>query len=128
MKFATIIAGASAHNLSQDLISAEEYAFMGYITKYGRSYATKSEYSFRLAQFTKRVAEHKRWNSTSGQTSSQGVNHLTDRTDAEIAKLNGYRRSNKYDGERVKKIQIKETDGPVDWREKGAVTQVKDQG
>ena len=128
MKFAAIIGAAAAHNLAETgLISEAEYEFMGYVTNYGRSYATKAEYNFRLAQFTKRTAEHKRWNAVEGQTSSQGVNHLTDRTDDEIALLNGYKQMPTKAEDRTKILEITAA-GPIDWRAKGAVTPVKNQG
>jgi C1A family cysteine protease len=128
VKFAALVGAAAAHNLADEgLISATEYEFMGFVSSYGRSYATKAEYNFRLAQFSKRVAEHKRWNAVEGQTSSQGVNHLTDRTDDEIKMLNGFKQM-----PTVAEKQIKENvylgAGPIDWRAKGGVTPVKNQG
>ena len=66
MKFALLASAVAAHNLTEGLMTAEEYEFMGFVSTYGRSYATKAEYNFRLAQYSKRVAEHKRWNSIPG--------------------------------------------------------------
>lgn len=66
MKFAILASAVAAFNLNDGLMTPEEYEFMGFVSKYGRSYATKAEYNFRLAQFNKRVAEHKRWNSIPG--------------------------------------------------------------
>ena len=88
MKFAVacLIAGASA-----EIISGEEYQFMSFISNYQRSYGTREEYKFRLQTFKARVAEHERFNAVPGQTSRQGVNFLTDRTDDEIAHLLGYK-------------------------------------
>jgi len=128
MKFAALIAAASAHNLTEGVMTATEYEFMGFVSSYGRSYATKAEYNFRLAQYTKRVAEHKRWNAQPGQTSSQGVNHLTDRTDDEIAMLNGFKQMPTVAEDRTKVLEVDASAGPIDWRTKGAVTPVKNQG
>jgi len=118
----------SAH----ELLSQTEYKFMSFITEHNRSYATKAEYDFRLNQFAIRVAEHERWNAIPGQTSTQGVNFLTDRTDDEIKFMNGFK--SEMTPETVKKIESTNAtfdvaaNAPIDWRTKGAVTPVKNQG
>jgi len=128
MKFAAMMGAASAH----ELLSATEYKFMSFITEHGRSYATKAEYDFRLNQFAVRVAEHERWNAIPGQTSEQGVNFLTDRTDDEIKYMNGYKRE--MTPKNVTKVESTdaafnvEANAAIDWRTKGAVTPVKNQG
>jgi len=128
MKFAALIAVTAAHNLADaGLISADEYEFMGFVSNHGRSYATKAEYNFRLAQFSKRVAEHKRWNA-SEQTSSQGINHLTDRTDDEIKMLNGFKQMSTVAERREVVLDVAAAATPIDWRTLGAVTPVKNQG
>ena len=122
MKFA-LIGAVAAHNL----VSDTEYKFMAYIGKHNKSYGTVAEYKFRLEQYSLRVAEHERHNSMPGQTSTQGENFLTDRTDAEIKMLLGFnkellgaqRNFTKFDDSNAT---------PIDWRTKGAVTPVKNQG
>ena len=55
---------------------------MKYITEYGKSYATKEEYKFRLAEFKKslkHIAEHDE--ATHGH--SVGINHMSDWTHEE---------------------------------------------
>ena len=49
MKFAvaTLIATASAY----ETVAPSEYAFMKYVSDFGKSYGTVAEYKFRLAQF-----------------------------------------------------------------------------
>jgi len=98
---------------------------MRFITEEGRSFGTTAEYQFRLAIFEKRVAEHEKWNAMPGQTSFQGINFLTDRTDAEIKKINGDR----DEGSDIEPTLHDESNSsPIDWRTKGAVTPVKNQG
>jgi len=128
MKYAALVAGTSAFALqSGDVISATEYKFMSFISSYNRSYGTVAEYKFRLEQFAKRVAEHERFNAVSGQTSTQGVNHLTDRTDAEIKMLNGFKEMPTKAENRTVSLEATAS-SPIDWRAKGAVTPVKNQG
>merc|ERR1719199_431165 len=130
MKFAVaaLLGATSAYGLnSGDVISGTEYKFMSFISENNRSYGTVAEYKFRLAQFEKRVAEHERWNAIEGQTSTQGVNHLTDRTDDEIKMLNGFKQMPTV----VEKNYVAydaSASAPIDWRAKGGVTPVKDQG
>jgi C1A family cysteine protease len=130
MKFAVaaLLGATSAFGLnSGDVISETEYKFMSFISEHQRSYGTVAEYKFRLAQFEKRVAEHERFNAIEGQTSTQGVNHLTDRTDDEIKMLNGFKEMPTKT--EMNYAAVNATDSsPIDWRAKGAVTPVKNQG
>lgn len=130
MKFAqaVLLGSVSAYGLnSTDEISATEYKFMGYLSQYNKSYGTVAEYKFRLAQFQKRVAEHERFNAIEGQTSTQGVNHLTDRTDDEIKLLNGFKEMPTKTEKNYVAFDASAS-APIDWRKKGGVTPVKDQG
>lgn len=126
MKFATL-ALAGAASARSFLMTETEYQFAEYVSDEGKSYGTTAEYNFRLAQFSKRVAEHKKWNAMPGQTSFQGINFLTDWTDAEIARLNGQR--DEIGEDKLEPTVFEESNSsPIDWRSKGAVTPVKDQG
>jgi len=70
MKFGALaLIGAVSAATMETLIPKVEYEFMGFITEHNRSYATTAEYKFRLAQFSKRAAEVKRWNAIPRQTS-----------------------------------------------------------
>lgn len=62
-----------------------------------------------------------------------GVNHLTDRTDAEFKKLLGYRKDIAYSTKRThthvhEKVDTSALPRSVDWRLSNVVTAVKDQG
>ena len=126
MKFAvaTLIATASAY----ETVAPSEYAFMKYVSDFGKSYGTVAEYKFRLAQFQERLAQHAEHNSQNGATSTQGVNFLSDRTDAEIKKMNGYKEMPTIAAAQPRYFPEVLLADSIDWRTKGAVTPVKDQG
>jgi C1A family cysteine protease len=101
---------------------------------FGKSYATRAEYEERLALFQvthELVEEH---NSQNDETYTLGINHLSDATEQERAKLLGRKnwpiRNDVIGGmfapkEHVSNITVADE---VDWRKKGGVTEVKDQG
>jgi C1A family cysteine protease len=124
-KFATLIGAVLAH----DLVDQTEYKFMSYIGQYNKSYGTVAEYQFRLAQYKIRVAEHARHNAEEGQTSTQGENFLTDRTDAEVKMMNGYKQNLQVEAKNYTMFDESAINAAgVDWRTQGAVTPVKNQG
>ena len=126
MKFA--IAALLANVSAVEMMTAEDYKFMDFVTKFGRSYATKAEFDFRADIFKVRLAQHAEHNSQPGQTSTMGVNFLTDRTDAEIKKLNGFKEMNATLPKNFVTLSEDGLADSLDWRTKGAVTPVKDQG
>jgi xylem cysteine proteinase len=125
MNFATV---ALAAPFITDIQSEHLPAFMDFLGNHGKTYATKAEFDFRFNLFEQRVVEHKRWNEMPGQTSTQGVNFLTDYTQDEIKNLNGFKESMVGRTKNYKQFEAVEASGPVDWRQKGAVTPVKNQG
>ena len=98
---------------------------MEFITKHGRSYATKAEFDFRSKIFKDTLAEIEALNAENG-SAKFAINFLADRTKDERKQLNGFKRKEVANRE----FQMFETStmaDQIDWRTKGAVTEVKNQ-
>jgi len=68
--------------------------FAAFIQQHGRTYHTSSEeYSTRFQHFKEQLAAVDAQNRNPGRSWTAAVNHLADRTPAELAVLRGYRRS-----------------------------------
>ena len=109
------------------LMAPEEYAFMSFITEFGRSYGTTAEYKFRLDVFANKLAFINKWNADETNTHKLGVNQFMDRTPEEMKKRLGKVESDKFQQNVILFDETNLADS-VDWREKGAVSFVKDQG
>jgi cathepsin L len=109
-------------------LTEDEAAFMGYITQFGKSYATKEEYAHRLTQFARNrhlVLEH----NANVTDFKLGFNMMSDWTEAEYKAILTHKPMPEAD-----KVygQIPESNEPVansiDWRSSGKVQKIKDQG
>jgi len=109
---------------ADDRLTGEDYKFMAYVSEYGKSYGTVAEFMFRKEQFTTRHNEIQAFNADSNNTHTVGHNQFSDATYAEMKKLNGY-----IHQETAKNVVVLEetNDATVDWRNKNAVTPVKNQ-
>ena len=90
-----LVSSASAAVLGSqaapELLTAADYKFFEYVSTYGRSYGTKAEFEFRKAIFAEKLAFIEAWNADETNTSTVGINKFTDRTDAEMSKIYGYK-------------------------------------
>ena len=105
-----------------------EHEFIKFIAEHNRSYATKEEYEFRLNEFSRNAKFIKEFNKK-GSKQIVAHNHMSDWTVEEYRNLLGY----KPDVRDVDTAKIYAVDEPTkatefDWRSRGAVTGVKNQG
>jgi len=118
----------------------EDYDFEQYMSEFGKDYDDE-EYHMRKEIFDNRLREINKHNADPTQTWKRGINHMSDYTEEEFKRLRGYRKelnynsasmsSNRRDVE-VKPIPIhrgpKKLPAFVDYRKKGVISNVKDQG
>jgi C1A family cysteine protease len=123
---AALLANVSAYKVGE-LMTEADYKFIDFVSAQGRSYGTKAEFEFRANIFAQRLAQHEAHNSKN-TTWTLGVNHLTDRTDEEVKALLGYKAMPTTPEDKTTFAEEIEAATPVDWRTKGAVTPVKNQG
>ena len=128
MLIALLLVPASARTTWREL---EGYTFVDYVNEFGRDYAP-DEWRTREAPVESRLAVIRAHNHNPTVTWHMGVNELTDRTDAEISATKKGRDARHADASapraaarRVDSALLPES---LDWRERGVVTAVKDQG
>lgn len=113
-------------SLFQVEINKENLDFANYLAKYGKSYGTKEEFQYRLQQYKKNMAAIAHHNSNNANTFTLAPNKFADYTPAEYKRLLGYKRVPKNG--LFAELDTENIPDSVDWRTKGAVTKVKDQG
>merc|ERR1711981_1152190 len=106
-------------------LDATDYAYMAYVTEYGKSYGTVAEFVFRSNEFRKSKEFVDAHNADPTNTHEVELNMFADRTYDEMKAMNGYM-------PREEQTEFVELGEPmassVDWRTKGAVNDVKNQG
>ncbi|PQQ06039.1 ervatamin-C-like [Prunus yedoensis var. nudiflora] len=104
------------------------------MTKYGRVYADNAEKERRFAIFKNNVQFVEKFNTEGNKTYKLGLNEHSDLSDEEfLRQRTGYKRATELTSSANISFSYKDlspTDVPpsIDWREKGAVTPIKNQG
>ena len=114
----------------------ESREFLDFISKYNRVYVDPEERALRSRIFERNLAKINLINSNPNYTWTAGINHLADRSTDEMAKLKGYSRtlarsvmtSSSIGPQYVPRLSPSQLPDSVDWRDKGVVTKVKNQG
>jgi cathepsin L len=107
----------------------ENYTFEDYIQEHGKRYATPEEYKFREEIFIERMKMIMKHNSQD-LSWKLGVNRFVDQTDAELRQVLGYKKGALPEEQKqpIKVSAAAPLPGNVDWRQRGVITAVKDQG
>jgi C1A family cysteine protease len=96
------------------------------LAKYGKSYATKEEYNFRLELFTKTMTHITKENARNDITFTMAVNQFADWTDEEYKRLLSYKPP--AEGVAHHYVEFPQSNGPIDWRQQGKISGVRNQG
>lgn len=105
--------------------------FEQFKVEYGKSYATAVEEGFRLANFAASLATVEEHNSRPERTWEMGVNQFSDMSDDEFKKrvlMTPQDCSATRGAARSAPLPARDLPEHVDWREKGVISEVKNQG
>jgi len=105
-----------------------EQKYIEHLSEYGISYGTTEEYKFRMNEFAIKEAEYERINSDPENTFTVGHNFMSTWTHEEYLKMLGYKGPQEADQTNVVELDTSNLEASVDWRTKGAVNAVKNQG
>jgi cathepsin L len=95
------------------------------MSEYGLSYGTPEEYQFRMAIYAAKDAEYREINANPENTFTVGHNKFSTWTQEEYKRILG----GKMEVPTTEPVILEEpSNDAVDWRQKGAVNAVKDQG
>merc|ERR1712038_693330 len=117
------LALASATSLSSQ--------FQAFEHKFGKTYKSSAERLTRFATFVKNVKEIEEHNKSGKSSYKKVINKFADMTPEEFNKvMNGYKNAPKPGTKfaDVRDVKVEDLPASVDWRDKGAISAVKDQG
>ena len=109
-------------------ITSADYQFMAFVSEYGKSYGTIAEYQFRSDIFKNALKEIEEHNKSGLHTHSLGINEFSDWTAAEMKVMLGTKPELNTTTQPYTILDDSNLPDSIDWRTKGAVTPVKNQG
>jgi xylem cysteine proteinase len=110
-------------------LSAADFEFMKWISEHGKRYGTRAEFEFRLNQFKETLAKIEEHNSRNDVGHVVALNEFADLTAAEWKMKLGFNGAkDRLAAKKVTMLDESNLADSVDWRTKGAVTPVKNQG
>lgn len=104
-----------------------QQAFVQHMSEFGLSYGTTEEFQYRLGIYAKKDAFIQETNANQ-DSFTVGHNKFSTWSDSEYKKLLGYKGKKANNTKNVKILPTANLADSVDWRTKGAVNAVKDQG
>jgi len=115
---------------------SKNYTFEQYKREFFKKYSSQEEENLRRALFERRLAKILLHNADTTKTWKEGVNHLTDRSENERNAMKGFDKALGYYNQKIEgynlhllpKIEKAELPVTVDWRIKGVISPIKDQG
>jgi hypothetical protein len=98
--------------------------FAQYVAKFGKNYGTVEEFKFREQLFNKKRATNAKINARNENTFTVGINKFADWTEAEYKQILGYKKP--VGTKNFTILDTTKATNDIDWRNNGAVTDVKD--
>ncbi|XP_027338756.1 ervatamin-B-like [Abrus precatorius] len=102
-----------------------------WMSQYARSYADDAEKEKRFKIFMENLEYIEKFNNAGNYSYKLGLNQFSDLTEEEfIASHTGFKINSRkpYSSSSAPLLNLRDVPESLDWREKGAVTQIKDQG
>ncbi|XWS25847.1 hypothetical protein CRYUN_Cryun27aG0102100 [Craigia yunnanensis] len=124
-----VVSDVGAEEDSDDHLLNEEHHFTLFKSKYGKTYATQEEHDYRLGVFKANLLRVKR-HQLLDPTAVHGVTKFSDLTPSEFRRqfLGLKPLNHPADAQKAPILPTENLPDDFDWRDKGAVTGVKDQG